>query len=290
MATIREIRARIGTIKKIQQVTQAMKLVAAARLRRAQERAEQGRPYGKMMADLLHTLAPALQSYDNPLLETHEEVRNAVVIVLSAERGLAGSYNANLMRETTHFVGGLRAKGIEVSLAVLGKKGNAFLSRRGYKVIFSSPMPATEVPPGDVRALSSLVQNLFVTRQVDEVYLLYSRFISAISQRPTTVKLLPIERPEGVDSHAPADIIFQPNAVGLLDKLLPRYVDVLIHRAMAEAMASEHGARMTSMSSASDNAVEMIKDLTLSYNRARQAAITKELAEIVGGAEALTAK
>jgi F-type H+-transporting ATPase subunit gamma len=289
MATIREIRARIGAIKKIQQVTQAMKLVAAARLRRAQERAEQGRPYGKMMTDTLQTLAPALQGYHNPLLERRDTVRNIAVVVLSAERGLAGSYNSNIMREVGQFLAGMREKGVEARLAVFGKKGHAFLSRRGHNIAYSAPMPATEVSEGDVRALSSFVQNAFVSGEVDEVYLVYSRFVSAISQRPTTVKLLPIERPEGASFHAPADIIFQPDARGLLDRLLPRYVDVLIYRAMAEAIASEHGARMTSMTSATNNAIEMIADLTLTYNRARQAAITTELNEIVGGAEALQA-
>jgi F-type H+-transporting ATPase subunit gamma len=284
MATVREIRARIATVKKIEQVTTAMKLVAAARLRRAQERAESARPYADLMRTTVQRLAPSLQGFDHPLLQTRE-TRAVAVVVLSAERGLAGSYNANIMREV---FGLLSTITVPVRLLVMGKKGAAFLKRRKYDVVYDAPMPATEVNMAEVRALSARVRADFEAGVLDEVYLVYSRFVSAITQRPTVLKLLPFEAPAH-DPNIPQsdDVIFEPDALTLLARLLPRYIDVQVYRAMTEAVASEHGARMTSMTSASDNAGEMISDLTLQYNRVRQAAITKELAEIVGGAEAL---
>jgi len=288
MATVREIRARIAAIKKIQQVTSAMKMVAAARLRRAQERAEASRPYAERMHEMLQSLAPALQGFDHPLLETRE-TRNVGVIVLSAEKGLAGSYNANLMRETAALLGRIEAP---KRLYVMGRKGVTFLKRRKHNVVHEGGMPATEVSLAEVRALASRIREDFISGTVDEVYLVYSRFINAVSQRPTVIRILPFAAPHAgeapqIDSVAAGDILFEPDPERLLGNLLPRYVDVQVYRAMTEAVASEHGARMTSMSSASDNAAEMIRGLTLSYNRVRQAAITTELNEIVGGAEAL---
>lgn len=263
-----------------------MKMVAAARLRRAQERAESARPYAEGMREMLGSLAPALQGFQHPLLEARE-TRNIGVVVLSAERGLAGSYNTNLMREVVALLGRLQSP---VRLYVLGRKGAAFLKRRHYNVVMEGPMPASEANMGDARAVASRIRQEFEAGEVDEVYLVYSRFVSAISQRPTVFRILPFAAPESAGAEAPEaadDLIFEPEPAHLLATLLPRYVEVQVFQAMTEAVASEHGARMTSMSSASDNATEMIKGLTLSYNRARQAAITKELAEIVGGAEAL---
>ncbi|HEY3266458.1 MAG TPA: ATP synthase F1 subunit gamma [Armatimonadota bacterium] len=285
MATVREIRGRIATVKKIEQVTSAMKMVAAARLRRASERAEAARPYADMMHAMLQNLTPSLQGFSHPLLQSRE-VRSVGVVVLSAERGLAGSYNANLMREVQSLSRSLNAP---ARYTVLGRKGVSFLKRRGFNVVYEASMPATEVNLGEVRAVAAQIRKDFEDGAVDEVYLVYSRFVSAMTQRPVALKLLPFEAPPASLEAPPpsSDIIFEPDATSLLSRLLPRYVDTQVYRAMTEAVASEHGARMTSMSSASDNAAEMIKGLTLTYNRVRQAAITKELAEIVGGAEAL---
>lgn len=283
MATVREIRARIATIKKIQQVTSAMKMVAAARLRRAQERAEAARPYAERMREMLANLAPSLQGFDHPLLQTRE-VKTVGVVVLGAQGGLAGSYNANIMREVQHLVASLPAP---ARLIVRGKRAVGFLKRRHYNVVNEGMMPTNEVSLGEVRGLAGYIRHEFESGAVDEVYLVYSQFVSAMSQRPVALKLLPLEAPTGEGEAASRDILFEPNPEELLNRLLPRYVDVQVYRGMTEAVASEFGARMTSMTSASDNAGEMIKGLTLSYNRARQAAITKELAEIVGGAEAL---
>lgn len=285
MATVREIRGRIAAIKKIQQVTSAMKMVAAARLRRAQERAESARPYADSMVKMLQNLAPALQDYSHPLLEARE-TRVVGVIVLSAEKGLAGSYNANLMRETQHLLADIAAP---KRLYVLGKKGISFLRRRGHNIVYAASMPASEVSMPEVRALAARVRQDFISGEVDEVHIVYSRFLSAVSQQPTHMRLLPFAAPDSSEAadEAISDVIIEPDADRLLGVLLPRYVDVQVYRAMTEAVASEHGARMTSMSSASDNAAEMIRGLTLTYNRVRQAAITTELNEIVGGAEAL---
>jgi F-type H+-transporting ATPase subunit gamma len=284
MATVREIRARISTVKKIQQVTSAMKMVAAARLRRAQERAEAARPYAERMQEMLANLAPSLQGFDHPLLQKRE-VKNVGIVVLGAQGGLAGSYNANLMREVQNLV---KSMSVPTHLIVRGKKAVGFLKRRHYNVVGEGMMPTNEVHLGDVRALAGRIRQDFESGEVDEVYLVYSQFLSAMSQRPSVLKLLPLEPPETEEGAVVSkDILFEPNPEELLSRLLPRYVDVQVYRGMTEAVASEFGARMTSMTSASDNASEMIKALTLIYNRARQAAITKELAEIVGGAEAL---
>lgn len=284
MAGVREIRARIQTIRKIGQVTTAMKLVAAARLRRAQERAEAGRPYADTMQAIFNRLAPSLRDYPHPLLQTRP-VERIGVIVLSAERGLAGSYNTNLMRELQSF---LRSHSAEARLSVLGKKGTTYLKRRGYNVVFEEAMPGSDISTSMVRSLSTQAQAEFADGTVDEVYLAYSRFVSAMTQRPTVMRLLPMEPPSVETGLLSADdVILEPSPRILLDRLLPRYVDAQIYRAIAEAVSGEHGARMTSMSSASDNAGEMIKDLALSYNRARQASITTELSEIVAGADAL---
>jgi F-type H+-transporting ATPase subunit gamma len=260
-----------------------MKMVAAARLRRAQERAEAGRPYAERMRDMLANLAPSLQGFDHPLLQARE-VKNIGIVVLGAQGGLAGSYNANLMREVQTLV---RSLTVPTRLMVRGKKAVGFLKHRHFNVVNEGMMPTNEVNLGEVRGLAGRIRQEFESGTVDEVYLVYSRFISAMSQQPSVMKLLPLEPPAEAAGAASRDILFEPNPEELLNRLLPRYVDVQIYRGMTEAVASEFGARMTSMTSASDNAGEMIKDLTLHYNRARQAAITKELAEIVGGAEAL---
>jgi F-type H+-transporting ATPase subunit gamma len=238
-----------------------------------------------MMQAMIQQLAPSLKGFDHPLL-TAREPKSAAIVILSAERGLAGSYNTNIMREVTALVASLP---VPAKLLVIGKRGAGFLKRRHFNMVFEASMPANEANMAEVRTLSARIRADFESGEVDEVYLVYSQFLSAITQRPTVLKLLPFESP-GDDPNIPAtdDVIFEPDAPSLLGRLLPRYVDVQVYRAMTEAVASEHGARMTSMTSASDNAHEMISDLTLMYNRVRQAAITKELAEIVGGAEALS--
>jgi F-type H+-transporting ATPase subunit gamma len=285
MASMRDIRRRIGVVKNIQQITSAMKMVAAARLRRAQERAETARPYADKMFQMLESLSRAASQVEHPLLEVREET-NIAVVIIGAERGLAGSYNPNLMRAATEFLKGRDPQ--TINLLIFGRKAEAFFRRKPYKIITASGLPASNIQFADVRDAAVKVRELFSDKEVDAVYLVYAKFINAAVQRPTVLKLLPITPPEAEEGEMePMEYIFEPDANHLLGRLLPRYVDTQIFRAAVEAVASEHGARMTAMNSATNNAGEVIDTLTLSYNKARQASITKELLEIVGGAEAL---
>lgn len=288
MASLRDIRRRIGVVKNIQQITSAMKMVAAARLRRAQERAETARPYADKMLSMLESLSRAASQVEHPLLEVREEQKIAVIII-GAERGLAGSYNPNLMRAATEFLAGRDPESIK--LLLFGRKAEAFFKRKPYEIVMSSGLPAANIQFADVRGAALKVREMFSNKEVDAVYLVYAKFINAAVQRPTVLKLLPIAPPEaqtGIEAEVqPKEFIFEPDANQLLGRLLPRYVDTQVFRAAVEAVASEHGARMTAMNSATTNAGEVIDTLTLQYNKARQATITKELLEIVGGAEAL---
>lgn len=287
MATLRETRNRIRSVKNIQKITQAMKMVAAARLNRAQARVQAARPYAEMMHEVMQRLSSAAGEVEHPLLETREE-RNIAVVVLTSDRGLAGSYNTNLIRKTMEL---LRPRDPEsVRLVLLGRKGIQAFRRQPYQVILQEGLNASDASFADVEPVVNVVRELFESAAVDAVYVVYSRFVSKISQVPTILPLLPLQPPQAAEGEGSAyaeDIIFEPAADELLARLLPRYVNTQVYRALVEAVASEHGARMTSMSAATTNAGEMIDSLTLSMNRARQAAITKEISEIVGGAEAL---
>jgi len=286
MATIRDIRRRIRTVRNIQQITKALKMVAAARLQRAQSRATAARPYAdEMLAVMSHLVSlEATEEVGHPLLEVRAP-DNLGLVVITSDRGMAGSYNGNVLRRAMEVV---REHDKEsVKLVTIGKKGRAFFAKRGYEIAADFPMPSSEVRFAEARQVSMKIRDMFQSRQVDVVQIIYTRFYSAVTQRVTDLQLLPAQPPEGETTDGPTDYIFEPAPEMLLANLLPRYVDIQVFRAMLESLASEHGARMTSMSAATDNAGEMIDTLTLDFNRARQAAITRELAEIVGGAEAL---
>ena len=290
MATPRQIRGRIRVAKNIQQITKAMKMVAAARLRRAQEAVGAARPYAEKMRDVMLSLsAGGVDNLRHPLLRRIDgEPQNIGVILVTGDRGLCGAYNSSVIRRANDLVrpfGPSRAK-----IICVGKKGATFFRRRGYEVVAENPVPATGISFGEAQAISRVGRDLFADGQIDALYLIYTQFVSAMTQRPQTVSILPIQPPqaeEGVAAAPNVDYIFEPEPEQLLSTLLPRYVDTQVYQAIVDSVASEHGARMTSMSSATDNAGKMISRLTLSLNRARQATITKEIAEIVGGAEAL---
>lgn len=291
MATMREIRTRIRTVKNIEKITRAMKLVAAARLKRAQGRVEAARPYAQKMEQMMRRLSAAGATASHPLLEVREE-RNVAVLVLTSDRGLCGSYNTNVLRLAANF---LKPRDPStVKLVLMGRKGQQYFRRRNVLVAEQHPLGSgASLSFADVQPVVRTLRRMFESGEVDAVHVIYQRFQSAMTQVPTVLPLLPLAAPEeaeegGGQAGAPSgEMIFEPNAGELLGRLLPRYVDMQVFRTVAEAIASEHGARMTSMSAATDNAGEMINTLTLSLNRARQAAITKEIAEIVSGAEAL---
>ncbi len=291
MATARQIRGRIRVAKNIQKITYAMKMVAAARLRRAQEAVGAARPYADKMREVLSSLSAGLGggAVQHPLLRRADgEPRAIGVVLVTGARGLAGAYNSNVIRRTTQLVKGYGPE--RVRLVCIGKRGATFFRRRDYRIAAEHPVPATGISFAEAQEMSRTARDLFTDGEIDALYLVYTEFVSPMTQRPQTRQILPIEppRPDEAAPQGPtADYIFEPGPEQILGSLLPRYVDTQVYQAVTESVASEHGARMTAMSSATDNAGKMISTLTLSLNRARQAAITKEIAEIVGGAEAL---
>ena len=298
MPTMRQIRSRIRTAKNIQQITKAMKMVAAARLKKAQDRVQSARPYSEKMHDVMESLGRALAGSNirHPLLEVREPAVRIGVLAITADRGLCGSYSTNILKTTTELLKAYDPE--DIRLIVAGRKGATFFRRRPYPVVGEYTVNMTGLTFADAQEIGRQVREMYISGEIDVLYLSYSRFFSALTQRPTVVQLLPITQEAGAGDEAAAstagggrgtseDYLFEPSAESILGRLLPRYVDTLIYQALSEAVASEHGSRMTAMSSATDNAGKMISGLTLSLNRARQANITKEIAEIVGGAEAL---
>jgi F-type H+-transporting ATPase subunit gamma len=282
MPSLKDLRKRIGSVRSTQQITKAMKVVAAARLRRAQEAAERARPYAAKLTEMFAAVVGGLSEEAHPLLARREENR-IDLIVLTSDRGLCGGFNANLLRQSEAFQ---RERGDRTTrLMLVGRKGLDYYRRRRVEPLFERTgvlnAPALEV----ARALAEHVTARFAADETDAVYLVYSRFQSAISQVPTVVRLLPVDAP--AEDASSVDYIFEPPRPELLGKLLPRYIETRLLQALLESIASEFGARMTAMDNATRNASEMIDRLTLSMNRARQSAITTELMEIVSGAEAL---
>lgn len=282
MATAKDIRRRIRTVKNIEKITSAMKMVAAARLRKAQARAESARPYAEKMREVMGHLARSAGQVRHPLLDQREEI-NVAYLVVGADRGLAGSYNVNVINQAMREI--IDRDRESVKLFPVGKKAVGFFRRRPYELIGSLEAAGSEISFVDAHQITNRLRAEFESGRVDAVYLVYAKFINATRQEPTTLRLLPMAAPEA-DQVAPEEFIFEPEADKLLGELLPRYLDTQVYQALVESQASEQGARMTAMSAATKNAGEMIETLTLAYNKARQAAITKEITEIVSGAEA----
>ncbi|MFQ5902603.1 MAG: ATP synthase F1 subunit gamma [Candidatus Binatia bacterium] len=284
MATLKAIRKRIGSIRNTQQITKAMKMVSAAKLRRAQEAVLQARPYAEKMAALLKNLSGRVSAEVHPLLMGREE-RRVHLLLLTSDRGLCGGYNANLIRAAERFVHS-HGPGKEIHLAILGRKGVDYFRRRNVEIA-DRYLNVWASPPEELAAeLAEKMIGRFLREESDGIYILYSRFRSALSQVPTLERHIPVAAEEEVKGQ-PTEYLFEPGVEVLLSSLLPKVVEVGIYRALREASASEHGARMTAMDSATTNAAEMIGQLTLQMNRARQASITKELLEVVSTAEAL---
>jgi F-type H+-transporting ATPase subunit gamma len=285
MATLKVIRKRIGSIRNTQQITKAMKMVSAAKLRRAQEAAVEARPYAEKMTDLFKNLAARVSREAHPLLGLRDEKR-IDLLLLTSDRGLCGGYNANLIRAAEAFIR-REGAGKEIQLVLVGRKSADHFRRRKatiadrYVNILSV---AAEELAGEI---AEKAIGRFIRGETDAVYILYSCFRSALSQVPTLEKLLPVSVAETEKTEQLVEYLIEPGVEALLASLLPKVVQVAIYRALLEATASEHGARMTAMDSATTNASKMMGALTLQMNRARQASITRELMEIVGTAEAL---
>jgi F-type H+-transporting ATPase subunit gamma len=291
---MRQVRARIRVAKNIQQITKAMKMVAAARLKRAQDRVQSARPYAEQMRTVMGSLANAAgSSVAHPLLEQRTSVKRIGILAITADRGLCGSYATNILKKTAEVIRTCGPDGStpaqeDIRGIVIGRKGQAYFRRRSIPVAAEFAINMTGTTFGEATEISRKAQAMFVSGEVDVVYLVYTKFLSALTQKPTCVQLLPLstesdDASEGTSEEA----LFEPDAATLFGDMVPRSVDTLVYQALLESVASEHGSRMTAMSSATDNAGKMIANLTLVANRARQAAITKEISEIVGGADAL---
>ena len=287
MATLKAIRKRISSIRNTQQITKAMKMVSAAKLRRAQEAAVQARPYAEKMAELLKNVSARVSSEAHALLQPREE-KKIQLVLFTSDRGLCGGYNANLIRAAEAFMR-KNSGDKEIEITLVGRKGADHYRRRRANIVDRYigilAKPADELAAEIAQKLTAR----FVAGDTDAVYILYSSFRSALSQVPTLEKLLPVALAETSESEAQqqTEYLYEPGVQELLASLLPRITDVALQRALLEATASEHGARMTAMDSATTNASKMMGSLTLQMNRARQASITRELMEIVGTAEAL---
>ena len=287
MPSLKSIRRRITSVKSTQKITRAMKMVAAARLRRAQQRITELRPYALKTAEVLRSVASrAGDEAAHPLLQ-QREVKNVLLFVLSSDRGLAGAFNSSIQRAAERKIRELREEGYTVHLATLGRKGRDYLKRRGL----DARHDWSGIPEGRADKAKEIAKTLiddFTSGEIDQVVVLFNEFKSAISQKVTFQQVLPIvTAAEGEAAGSKADFIYEPSREALLERLVPMYVEVSVFRAMLDSSASEHGSRMTAMDNATNNAKKMISSLTLQYNRARQAAITKELMEIIGGAEAI---
>ncbi len=289
MASARDIRRRIKSVKSTQQITKAMKMVAAAKLRRAQEAVTAARPYAvKFSAVLGRVSSAAGGGVSHPLLEVREPKKTAYIII-TADRGLCGGFNANVIRLAARELN----KYDQPALIAVGRKGRDYFKRLEADIAAQYVGLGEDVKFSKAKEIAQFVIKKYTEGEFDQVFLVFSEFVNTLTQRPKVIKLLPIENTaeeqekEGEEKKAMVSYIYEPNAESVLNELLPKYVEVNLFRAMLEAKAGEHGARMTAMDSATSNAKEMIDKLTLSLNRARQAAITKEISEIVGGAAAL---
>ena len=285
LSNIREIKRRIRAISNIQHVTGAMKMVAASRLRRAQSRVWAARPYAQKTAEVAGRLALSPNAQTLPLVASREVKKTAYVLIVG-DKGLAGAYNANLIHLTEDR---LLKKGQPAGLVVVGRKGLQYFRRRSVEILKYYVDIGDEPDLSLARELARQLMDIFLSGQVDEVNLIYARFISALRNIPQVERLLPIETPS-VEGTETIDYIYEPEPVGVLEAILPRYCEVKVYQALLEAKASELSARMVAMESATKNSAEMIEQLTLSFNKARQAAITTELLEVATGAEALKAQ
>ncbi|MCF8129873.1 MAG: ATP synthase F1 subunit gamma [Deltaproteobacteria bacterium] len=290
MATLSDIQRKIGAVKKTRQITKAMNMVAAAKLRGAQMKMESFEPYATKFAEVLGNLASRIESDIHPLLVKKEKVSRVELLHFSGDKGLCGSFNTNLFHRAQKWISEQKENGVEIGVTAVGKRGRDFFKKRGYDLIGSHINAYKSVDISFVNQISRGMIERFLTDEVDEVYMIYSRFVSMAKQEPTLVKLIPIEPPvaeEEEGSGAEAEYLCEPNPEGLMIELLPKHINVQIYNAFLQNETSEHAARMAAMDNASRNCDDLVESLTLAYNKARQAAVTAELMDIVGGAAAL---
>ena len=291
MASLKEVRNRIVSVNSTQQITKAMKMVSAAKLRRAQDAISQMRPYAKKLSEMISTVSAQTEAgQSNPFTEVRE-VKNVLIVVVTSDRGLCGAFNANVGKAVMALVdakySALQASG-HVTILPLGKKGGEYLGRRGYQILDTYTDIFTRLNFGNVREIGEMILTDFTEKKYDVVEVLFNYSKNVATQIIETEQLLPM-LPLSAETKSAVDYIFEPTEEEIIQELIPKSIKLSIFRSLLESNASEHGARMTAMDKATENAGELIKALKLEYNRSRQAAITKEILEIVGGAEALSA-
>jgi F-type H+-transporting ATPase subunit gamma len=284
MPSLIDIRRRIRSVKNTQQITKAMKMVSAAKLRRAQDRTIASRPYGGLLRKVLSNVAAAIAATDvastNPLLARREENR-ILLVLITGDKGLAGAFNTNLIKAAARFAA--ERPNAKISFVLIGRKGRDFFRKRAVTVTGEHIGLAAKVQFKDTAGIARQAMELFTDEKIDAVYLLYNEFKSVVSQKLTVSRVLPAELPAQT---TPMDYIYEDPPAEMLDVLLPKYVEMEFYRALLESAAAEHAARMTAMDAATSNAADMIEKLTLYMNRVRQASITKEIIEVVSGAAA----
>jgi F-type H+-transporting ATPase subunit gamma len=295
MPSLKSIRKRIVSVKNTRKITRAMKLVAAAKLRRAQDAIIAARPYANALSRVVSELAEVAGTEAHPLFE-QRPAHKVAIVVMTSDRGLAGAFNSSIIRRVEQFVENELSGAQEVSLRLIGKKGNQHFARRNARIASYDAAPTGATALVTARDSANRVIDDFLHGRVDQVWLVYNEFRSAISQGVVVKQILPVVPEAVVDAdadgkkdftHVGPDYIYEPGKIELLGRLVPLFVQIGLYRAALESIASEFGARMTAMENATNNAGEMISKLTLQYNRARQASITKELLEVISGAEAL---
>lgn len=288
MASMRDIRRRIKSVGNTQKITKAMKMVSASKYRKAQSNLSGISPYINNIVEIISDLLHSEIQYENPLMKEREDIERVLYIVVAGDRGLCGGFNINVLREAAELIDS-RPQGRDYGVMTLGVKAEEYFRARGYNVIESYSDIGDYPSVSRASDFSYNVMKRFLDEEFDEVYMVYEKFNSVISQIPTVFQVLPVRRQEIYTKELESlnEFIFEPSEAAIIDVLLPMYVFSQIYRAVLESKTGEHGARMTSMDSATDNATELIDKLTLSLNRARQTAITTEITEIVGGAAAL---
>jgi F-type H+-transporting ATPase subunit gamma len=285
MPSLRDIRKRIASVKNTQKITKAMKMVAAAKLRRAEEAIKSARPFADKMREVLLSVSARTNPFSNPLFRI-QPAKKVILIQVTADRGLCGAFNANLNRRTEAFIKDGNLEGVEVQLISVGRKGNDYFRRRKVTIVDSFINVMGKIGYDLAGQIVASATDKFLAGECEEVFIMYNSFRSAVTQVTTFRRLLPVT-PEAGQENVVGEHIYEPSQEDLLAAILPRYLQVQVYTALLDSVASEHGARMTAMEAATSNAEEMMYKLTLKLNRLRQETITKELMEIVGGAEAL---
>jgi F-type H+-transporting ATPase subunit gamma len=286
MPGTKEIRNKIASVKSTQKITKAMQMVATSKMRRAQERMKLARPYAEKIRTVIGHLNEANPDYRHPFL-IEREPKSIGVIVISTDRGLAGGLNANLFKQTLLLLREWQEKGTQVSLCLIGSKGLTFFRRLGLPILGNVSGLGDRPHVKDLIGTVKVMLDAYRDAKIDRLFLVHARFVNTMTQKPNVEQLLPVETRDAADLAEHWDYIYEPEAAAILDGLLMRYIESQVYRGAVENVASEMAARMVAMGAASDNAGELISELQLVYNKARQAAITKELAEIVGGAAAV---